>query len=133
MSYHIQLTAQVEADIERIIDWLATRSPEGASRWYQSLYAKGTSTIAQVRGYAFSPRGRRWPGGPDEGEHVRVAARDTLTRTSSTLPRSRGRVVSCPLPSRKPGRSAVEPTTPNLPRLAGVNELSGPGPGGVRD
>ena len=29
MTYRVQLTAQAEADIDRIFDWLFQRSPEG--------------------------------------------------------------------------------------------------------
>ena len=34
MSYRVEPTAQALADIERIFDWLSTRSVDGASRWY---------------------------------------------------------------------------------------------------
>jgi plasmid stabilization system protein ParE len=38
MSYRIHTTAQAETDIERIFTWLATRSPQGAARWYESFW-----------------------------------------------------------------------------------------------
>ena len=38
MSYRIEPTAQALADIERIFDWLSTRSLDGAARWYASFW-----------------------------------------------------------------------------------------------
>jgi ParE toxin of type II toxin-antitoxin system, parDE len=38
MTYRVQLTAQAEADIDRIFDWLFQRSPEGARRWYEAFW-----------------------------------------------------------------------------------------------
>jgi plasmid stabilization system protein ParE len=38
MSYRIKLTAQAEADINRIYDELSMRSAEGAARWYESFW-----------------------------------------------------------------------------------------------
>ena len=38
MTYRVQPTAQAEADIERIFEWLSRRSPEGARRWYEAFW-----------------------------------------------------------------------------------------------
>ncbi len=38
MSYRIRPSAQAEADIERIFNWLLERSPDGATRWYESFW-----------------------------------------------------------------------------------------------
>ena len=38
MSYRIQPSAQAEADIAHIFDWLSKRSPDGASRWYEAFW-----------------------------------------------------------------------------------------------
>jgi plasmid stabilization system protein ParE len=38
MTYRVQTTAQAEADIERIFEWLSRRSLEGARRWYQAFW-----------------------------------------------------------------------------------------------
>lgn len=38
MSYRIQPSAQAEADIDRIFNWLFERSPQGAARWYESFW-----------------------------------------------------------------------------------------------
>jgi plasmid stabilization system protein ParE len=37
MTYRIQPSAQAEADIDRIFNWLSQRSPDGAARWYESF------------------------------------------------------------------------------------------------
>ena len=39
MSYRIELSAQAEADVDRIFNWLSERSPDGAARWYDSFWA----------------------------------------------------------------------------------------------
>ncbi|MGP0067013.1 MAG: type II toxin-antitoxin system RelE/ParE family toxin [Isosphaeraceae bacterium] len=38
MNYRVELTAQADADINRIYGDLSCRSPEDASRWYESLW-----------------------------------------------------------------------------------------------
>jgi plasmid stabilization system protein ParE len=38
MTYRIQPSAQAEADIDRIFNWLSQRSPDGAARWYESFW-----------------------------------------------------------------------------------------------
>ncbi len=38
MTYRVQPTAQAEADIDRIFNWLFERSPEGARRWYEAFW-----------------------------------------------------------------------------------------------
>jgi toxin ParE1/3/4 len=38
MTYRVELTAQAEADIERIYAWLSEKSQDGARRWYESFW-----------------------------------------------------------------------------------------------
>lgn len=38
MTYLVPLTAQAEADIDRIFAWLSDRRLEGARRWYESFW-----------------------------------------------------------------------------------------------
>ena len=38
MNYRIQPSAQAEADIDRIFNWLSERSPDGAAGWYESFW-----------------------------------------------------------------------------------------------
>ena len=45
MTYHIILQPTAEADVERIIDYLAERSPEGAAAWCRAW----ENLLAQLR------------------------------------------------------------------------------------
>ena len=35
MTYRVRLTARAERDVDRILAWLAGRSPQGAATWYR--------------------------------------------------------------------------------------------------
>src|SRR5437588_5891206 len=39
MSRRLRILARAGADIDRIFDWLAGRSPQGAANWYAALVA----------------------------------------------------------------------------------------------
>ena len=63
MTYRVQLTAQAEADIDRIFDWLFQRSPEGARRWYEAFWESAERLKSNPLSMRTCPR-RRWlPGG----------------------------------------------------------------------
>jgi toxin ParE1/3/4 len=38
MRYRVELTAQAEAEIDRIFTWLSERSQDAANRWYESFW-----------------------------------------------------------------------------------------------
>ena len=37
-TYRVQPTAQAQADVDSIFDWLAERSPDAARRWYEAFW-----------------------------------------------------------------------------------------------
>jgi plasmid stabilization system protein ParE len=38
MSRSLRIIARARADIDRIYDWLKSRSPQGAASWYDALF-----------------------------------------------------------------------------------------------
>jgi plasmid stabilization system protein ParE len=50
MTYRVQLTAQAEADIDRIFLWLSERSLDGAWRWYEAFW----ESTERLKSFPFS-------------------------------------------------------------------------------
>ena len=61
MTYRVQLTAQAEADIARIFDWLFQRSPEGARRWYEAFWESAERLESNPLSSALAPEDDSFP------------------------------------------------------------------------
>lgn len=62
MTYHVLLTDRAQADVEKIVDWLVERSPQGTQHWLTALEAAMDSLQRDpcrfARAEARSPRRR---------------------------------------------------------------------------
>jgi plasmid stabilization system protein ParE len=133
MTYRIEPTAQALGDIERILDWLSSRSLDGAARWYESLW-DATERLKQFRRScalaAESSRHRREGSGGDQGESVQAIPMSeqsvfyhvqSLTMDpcflSSDADAEAGRSWLCTgCCNPKPGMTALDATLQGVPR-----------------
>jgi plasmid stabilization system protein ParE len=61
MSRTLRILALARADIDRIYDWLAERSPAGAATWYDALVAETQRILQHPESCGVIPEARpRW-------------------------------------------------------------------------
>jgi len=61
MSRKLRILALTRADIDRIYDWLAERSPAGAVSWYDAFTAETERILDRPESYGVIPEARpRW-------------------------------------------------------------------------
>jgi plasmid stabilization system protein ParE len=103
MTYHVQPTAQAEADIDRIFNWLFDRSPEGARRWYETFWDSAERLKSLPLSCGVAPESDDFP------EEVRQMLFKTRRgRTYRALFVIRGDIVHI-LCVRGPGERPVKP------------------------
>jgi plasmid stabilization system protein ParE len=103
MTYRVQPTAQAEADIDRIFDWLHRRSPDGARRWYEAFWDSAERLKSFPQSCGLAPESRDFP------EEVRQMLFKTRRgRTYRALFVIRGDLVHI-LCVRGPGERPVKP------------------------
>ena len=55
MSRSFRIYSKASADASRIFDWLRRRSPQGATRWYDALFAAFGRIIESPESYPVAP------------------------------------------------------------------------------
>ncbi len=103
MTYRVEPTAQAEADIDRIFDWIFERSPEGARRWYEAFCKSAARLESNPLSCGIAPESDDFP------EEVRqMLFRTRHGRTYRALFVIRGDVAHI-LCVRGPGERPVKP------------------------
>jgi plasmid stabilization system protein ParE len=78
MTLKLNIVPRAERDAQRIFDWIAERSPDGAIRWYAALENAARKLILNPEAYGLAP----------EDEHVDLRASSILVQdaTRTNLP-----------------------------------------------
>jgi plasmid stabilization system protein ParE len=53
--YHVTIVRRAREDVQRILDWLFPRSPEGATRWLAALEHAEASLATNPLAYGLAP------------------------------------------------------------------------------
>jgi len=103
MTYRVHLTAQAEADIDRIFDWLFQRSPEGARRWYEAFWESAERLKSNPLSSALAPED---DGFPEEVRQMLFKTRQGRTYRALFVIRVDSVHILC---VRGPGERPVKP------------------------
>jgi plasmid stabilization system protein ParE len=71
MRYHVAILSRARGDIERILDWLGERSPDGANRWLVALEGAKASLAKNPLTYGLAL----------ESRHVGIQLRERFFKT----------------------------------------------------
>jgi plasmid stabilization system protein ParE len=71
MKLRLSILPRADADAQRIYDWLAERSPGGASRWFAAFNSAAQTIVANPASYSLAP----------ENEHVDYELRQFFFKT----------------------------------------------------
>ncbi len=103
MTYRVQPTAQAEADIDRIFNWIFERSREGDRRWYEAFWDSAERLKSNPLSCGIAPEADDFP------EEVRqMLFRTRQGRTYRALFVIRGDIVHI-LRVRGPGERPMKP------------------------